>query len=62
MNDKKTVSFGMALAIIFLPILVILLGGLVLPVGFLVPVMRRCRANDRGLAPQHQGGFHLERG
>lgn len=30
MNDKKTVSFGMALAIIFLPILVILLGGLVL--------------------------------
>mgnify|MGYP003044723858 CR=1 FL=1 len=39
MNDKKTVSFGMALAIIFLPILVILLGGLVLRVGFLVPLM-----------------------
>ena len=40
MNDKKTVSFGMALAIIFLPILVILLGGLVLREGFLVPLMR----------------------
>ena len=39
MNDKKTVSFGMALAIIFLPILVILRGGLVLRVGFLVPLM-----------------------
>ena len=39
MNDKKTVSFSMALAIIFLPILVILLGGLVLRVGFLVPLM-----------------------
>ena len=39
MNDKKTVSFGMALAIIVLPILVILLGGLVLRVGFLVPLM-----------------------
>ena len=34
MNDKKTVSFSMALAIIFLPILVILLGGLVLRVAF----------------------------
>lgn len=39
MNDKKTVSFGMALAIIFLPILVILIGGLILRVGFLVPLM-----------------------
>lgn len=39
MNENKSLSFGMALAIIFLPILIILFCGLVLRVGFLVPLM-----------------------
>ena len=39
MNGKKELGLGMALAIIFLPILVILIGGLILKVGFLVPLM-----------------------
>ena len=33
--------------------------GLVLRVGFLVPLML---ATIHGLAPQHHGGVHLERG
>ncbi|MDR1126160.1 MAG: Na+/H+ antiporter NhaC [Deltaproteobacteria bacterium] len=39
MENKKTLSLSVALAIIVLPILIILWGGLILKVGFLVPLM-----------------------
>ena len=39
MHDKKHISLPWALSIIFLPIVVVLIGGLVLRVGFLIPLM-----------------------